>query len=162
MAGPIHAFLATDHRRLEQLLAQALADPARLDVAAFEAFRAGLLRHIAMEEKVMFPEVRRLGGGQPHPAIAELHADHALFASLMIPSPTAARAATLRELLDEHDTREEGPGGVYASCEALPAGEAAAVIARMQALPPLRISEHADGPRIEEHLARQLAARRNR
>ena len=49
--GPISRFLADDHRRLEALLDQAAAvNP--IDVAVFEQFRAGLLRHIGMEERV--------------------------------------------------------------------------------------------------------------
>ena len=47
--GALARFLLDDHRRLEALLDRAATDP-----AAYEAFREGLLRHIAMEEKVRF------------------------------------------------------------------------------------------------------------
>src|SRR6516225_4464762 len=43
--GPLTKFLEDDHRRLEALL-----ERADTDVAAYEEFREGLLRHIAMEE----------------------------------------------------------------------------------------------------------------
>jgi hypothetical protein len=52
MPGPIHRLLADDHRRLDVLLDRATADPARIDRAAYAAFRAGPLKHIGMEEKI--------------------------------------------------------------------------------------------------------------
>lgn len=54
--------LTADHARLRALLAQATGQP--FDRAAFEQFRAGLLRHIGIEEKLVFAEVRRRLGGQ--------------------------------------------------------------------------------------------------
>jgi hypothetical protein len=54
--GPIHRFLARDHTRLDELLRRSVADPAVVDMAAYETFRSGLLRHIAMEEKVLIPD----------------------------------------------------------------------------------------------------------
>ena len=59
MTGPVTAFLARDHARLDALLRRAAANPALLDRSAYEEFRARLLRHIAMEEKVL-PEVEDL------------------------------------------------------------------------------------------------------
>ena len=47
--GAIHAFLADDHARLDALLSRAVADADNVDRDAYAEFRAGLLRHIAME-----------------------------------------------------------------------------------------------------------------
>ena len=55
MPGKIHCYLAGDHDRLDALLERAMSDPAHIDAAAYAQFRAGLLKHIAMEEKVLLP-----------------------------------------------------------------------------------------------------------
>jgi hypothetical protein len=155
MAARIHEFLADDHARLDALLARAIVDH-----TAYEQFRAGLLRHIAMEEKVLFAEARARRGGEPLPVTRGLHSDHAALASLLVPPPNPALLRAIREILDEHNPLEEGDDGLYAACEMLVGDDILAVLARMQALPPLRIAQHLDEPRIYEHIDRMLAARR--
>lgn len=157
----IHAFLTDDHVRLRALLAQATADPARIDLAAYTEFRMGLLRHIAMEEKVLFRDARDRRHGEPLPVTTQLHADHAAIASLLVPPPTHTLLATVRDLLAEHDPLEEGLDGLYAQCEQLAGADVDAVFARMQLIPPVRAAQHVDDPRIHEHIARMLAARRS-
>jgi len=159
MAGDIHQFLAVDHARLDALLAGSIAGDA-IDHVAYEQFRAGLLRHIAMEDKVLFAEARARCGGERPPITTRLRADHAALASLLVPPPTVALLRRVREVLDEHNPLEEGVDGFYATCERLAGSDWSAILARMQALPPLRISEHVDEPRIYEHIDRMLAARR--
>jgi hypothetical protein len=159
MAGEIHQFLAADHARLDALLARAVAADA-IDHVAYEQFRAGLLRHIAMEEKVLFAEARARRGGDPLPITKRLRADHATLASLLVPPPRHDLLRTLRSVLDEHNPLEEGDDGFYASCEQLAGSDLPAILARMQALPPLRISQHVDEPRIYDHIDRLLAARK--
>src|SRR5689334_13067398 len=92
--------LTEDHRRLRSLLAPAVSQP--FDTGAFEAFRAGLLRHIGIEEKLLFPEVRRRLG-HPLEATLRLRIEHAALTSLLVPTPDAALAAELEALLDVHD-----------------------------------------------------------
>lgn len=158
MDSAIHQFLTADHARLDELLARAIAaDP--IDRTAYEHFRAGLLRHIAMEEKVLFTDARSRRGGKPLPIVERLHADHAALASLLVPSPTHALLRTVRTILDEHNPLEEEDNGLYKTCERLAGEDMHAVLARMQALPPVRAAENVDEPRIHEHIARMLAAR---
>ncbi len=152
----IHDLLAADHVRLRALLAAADSD-----LGAYREFRAGLLRHIAMEEKVLFVDARDRRGGERLPVTVQLHADHAALASLLVPSPTPALLASIREILVEHDPLEEGPDGLYAQCERLAGADIDRVVARMHAIPPVRVSEHVDEPRIHDHIARMLAARRS-
>jgi hypothetical protein len=158
----IHTFLADDHVRLRALLARATADPAHIEVASYREFRAGLLRHIAMEEKVLFRDARDRRNGEPLPVTIQLHADHAAIASLLVPSPTHALLATIHDILVEHDPLEEGPDGLYAQCERLAGAEIEDVLARMHAIPAVRSATHVDEPRVHEHIARMLAARRRR
>lgn len=161
MAGTIHQFLTADHARLDALLARSTAADA-LDLVAYDQFRAGLLRHIAMEEKLLFAEARVRRGGEPLPITRRLHCDHAALASLLVPPPDHVLLRAVREILDEHNPLEEGDDGLYATCEQLIGNDMAAVLARMKALPPLRIAQHVDEPRIYEHIDRMLAARRKR
>ena len=53
-SASLHDFLAADHVRLDGLLTVARAGD-RIDADAYEQFRAGLLRHIGMEEKILLP-----------------------------------------------------------------------------------------------------------
>ena len=118
LPGPLHRFLQEDHRRLEDLL-RCSVDAEAVEVKAYELFRAGLLRHIAMEEKVLLPEARRLRGGESLAVAKQLRADHAALASLLVPTPTKLILAAIREVLEEHNPLEEGPAGLYAVCEQL-------------------------------------------
>lgn len=62
MNGPLHAFLADDHARLDALLRRTMDDPARIDAAAYAAFRAGLRKQIGMEERILLPAAQRARG----------------------------------------------------------------------------------------------------
>ena len=86
--GPLSGFFADDHRRLEALLDRAAAGPGPIDPELFEQFRAGLLRHIAMEEKILLPAVQRARGGTPLPIARQLRLDHGAIAALLVPTPT--------------------------------------------------------------------------
>ena len=61
--GPITDFLVKDHGRLEGLLQSAVAHAGSVDQGTYDQFRAGLLRHIGMEEKILLPAAQRLRGG---------------------------------------------------------------------------------------------------
>jgi len=158
--GPIHRFLSHDHARLTALRTRATASPDRIELAAYTEFRVGLMRHIAMEEKVLFADARARRGGDPLPITKPLHADHAVLASMLVPSPTHELLAAIGNILDEHDPLEEDPGGLYETCEQLAGDEVDTVLARMHAIPPVRAAQHVDEPRVHAHIARMLAARR--
>jgi hypothetical protein len=63
--GAIYRMLAADHARLDRLLDRATAATGRIDPASYDGFRRGLLKHIAMEEKILLPAAQRLNGGEP-------------------------------------------------------------------------------------------------
>lgn len=156
--GPIQSRLEADHRRLEALLAQAVAGPAGVERGAFDNFRAGLLRHIAMEEKVLVPELRRRGAA-PERVLARLRADHAALAGLLLPSPTREDVETIRSILLAHNPLEEGPGGLYAACDAWGGETVDALVARMDAIPAVKVAPYRDDPQVRRHVARLLADR---
>jgi hypothetical protein len=160
MPGPVRELLERDHVRLDDLLNRADAAAPAIDLQAYEAFRAGLLRHIAMEEKVLLPEARRLRGGESLAAAKQLRADHAALASLLVPTPTKLILVRIRNVLVEHNPLEEGPAGVYQLCEDLAGAQADALLARILATPEVPLAPHFDGPRAMQNVERLLHARR--
>lgn len=145
--SPITAYLRADHARLEGLLAAA-SGSRDVEREAFDAFRAGLLRHIGIEEKVLLPAARAARGGEPLPLARRLRVDHGAIASLLVPTPTLDLVRELRSILEPHDLLEEQPGGVYDQCEALLAPDAEGIAARMRGYPPVKVAAYADGPRV--------------
>ncbi len=145
---PITRFLAFDHERLDALLARAVRDRGAFDRAAFDAFRAGLLRHIAIEEKVLFPAVRAARGGEPHPDWRRLRIDHGALTSLLVPPPTEELVGEIRAILGPHNLVEEAPGALYETCDALLRDGAAALLERMRSYPAVKVAPYRDGPRV--------------
>lgn len=155
-AGPVTDFLMADHRRLEQLLQSAVAHADHVDQGAYAQFRAGLLRHIGMEEKILLPAAQRLRGGDPLLIASKLRLDHGALATLLIPTPTAAVIAMIRSILEEHNILEEGPGGLYEICDKLVGSEAAQLLAKLQAAPEVTVLPHSDTPTVMNTLHRVL------
>jgi hypothetical protein len=95
-AGPVARFLEDDHRRLEELLNSAIVSGGRIEQAHYDEFRAGLLRHIGMEEKILLPAAQRSNGGAALSIAATLRLEHGAIAALLMPSPTPELIAILR------------------------------------------------------------------
>jgi hypothetical protein len=149
--------MTQDHARLDGYLAD--ADPGgAVERAPYEQFRVGLLRHIAIEEKLLFVAIRARSTAPALSLLNVLHADHAALASLLVPSPTPALLRAVRGVLDEHNPLEECAGGLYDLYEQIAGGDLEALTARAAAIPPIRASAHVDGPRVDAHVARMLAA----
>jgi hypothetical protein len=143
--GPLVETMAAEHERLEALLDRSVADPERFDLVAFEDFRAGLLRHIGIEEKILLVDARRRRGGEPLPVARSLRVEHGTLASLLVPTPDHALVAEIRTLLRSHDAREEGPGGLYETCERLAGGEISELLELVRTAPPVPAAAHFDG-----------------
>jgi hypothetical protein len=157
MSGPLTNFLAGDHARLDGLLQRAMAAGGAVDRAAYAEFRAGLLRHISLEEKILLPAAQRWQGGDPLPLAAKLRLDHGALTALLVPTPTPAIVAAIRTVLVAHNALEEGPGGVYERCEQLAGAEADALLAQLQAAPTVPVAPYADGPQVMSVVRRALA-----
>jgi hypothetical protein len=157
MAGKIYTYLADDHARLDALLERATARPDRIEPAAYAEFRAGLLRHISMEEKILLPAAQRARGGTPLPGAAKLRLDHGALAALLVPTPTASIVAAIRAILNEHNVVEEGPGGVYEQCEELAASERDEILETLRNAPEVKVAPYNDGPNVAEAMRRALA-----
>jgi hypothetical protein len=158
MNDTISSWLERDHRRLGALLRGAIEG----DAAAYAEFRAGLLRHIGIEEKILLRELAAVRA-EPIAVAPQLHLDHAALAALLVPSPTPALLERVRAVLELHDPLEEGPGGLYAIADETLAARRTELIARFEAAPAPPLAKHFDGPRahaaIDELLARASAGR---
>lgn len=157
MQGPIYRFMTDDHRRLDALLKRATADSGRMDRATYAEFRAGLLKHIAMEEKILLPATQRAGGGEPLSIAGKLRLEHGALAALLVPSPTHTIVAALRAILRNHNRIEEGPGGLYETCDRLLASNVDAILAQLRAQPEVAVRPHLDSPEVMEATRRALA-----
>jgi hypothetical protein len=56
--GPIELFMTEDHARIDRTLQAASLADGSIDPTTYARFRHDLLRHIAMEEKVLLPYAR--------------------------------------------------------------------------------------------------------
>ena len=102
MAGWLHEYLAADHARLDRLLTHETGYP---------EFRRGLLRHIGIEGRILFPVLRKHRGLTP--LEQQLHRDHAVLAALLVPPPTSNEIAQIVAILEPHNAIEECADGLY-------------------------------------------------
>ena len=155
-AGVLTEFLVEDHRRLDGLLQAAVAHPGTVDERAYAQFRARLLRHIGMEEKILLPAVQRQRGGEPLPLAARLRLDHGALAALLMPTPTAAILTTIQGILVEHNVLEEGAAGLYETCDALAGPETEPILAALRAAPEVKVMPYNDNPAVMNAVRRAL------
>lgn len=146
--GSITEMLAEDHRRLERLLDSAVAGDGHVEREFYDRFRAGLLRHIGMEEKILLPAAQRRRGGEPLPIATKLRLDHGAIAALLMPTPTSGVLATLRMILEQHNLLEEGSDGLYQTCDRLLRDEADQLMVQLHAAPDVTVLPCSDAPAV--------------
>jgi len=134
MKKPIYNFFTRDHRRVEQILLNAIADIDNIAPDLYEAFRVGLMTHIKMEEKVLFVAAQEANGGEPLPIAAQLRLEHGAITVLLSVPPNPTLIKVLAYLLHRHDLREEEPGGMYDACEALTATQTEQLLQKVRAV----------------------------
>ena len=154
--GMLTEFLVEDHRRLDGLLQAAVARPDTVDDHAYAQFRAGLLRHIGMEEKILLPAAQRLRGGEPLPLAAKLRLDHGALAALLMPTPTAVILATIQGILVDHNVLEEGAAGLYEICDALAGSNGEPILAALHAALDVAVMRYNDSPAVMNAVHRAL------
>ncbi|HTY57483.1 MAG TPA: hemerythrin domain-containing protein [Bacteroidota bacterium] len=156
MQGPIAAYLAGDHDRLDRLLEQASGDGSRIDQIAYAEFRSGLLHHIRMEETVLLPAALRLQGGRPIAVAERIRLDHGALTALMVPPPDRSILNTIRAILQVHNALEEQEGGMYNVCEQLAGDEADALLLKIAEVPDVPLHPHNPKPEILEATRRAV------
>lgn len=156
----LREWLSLDHREIDELSSQACAEGG-FDPEAFARFRERLLRHIGIEEKILFPAARRHDPDHDADRLARLRVEHGALTSLLVPTPDRALVEEIRALLVEHNQVEEGPGGVYDTCiDALGHDEAREVLRAAKARHPVPTTRYFDGPGTVRTAAEALAKAR--
>lgn len=123
MNKPLYHFFAEDHHRIEQLLNKVTEQPDEIEINYYHQFRTGLLRHIKMEEKILFPAAKKANNTVMQEIIPRYKLEHGALTALMVPPPTLSLIKVIRHVLEKHDLAEEEPGGLYDVCEALTHGQ---------------------------------------
>ena len=140
MPSTLHEFLANDHARLDALLEECLRAE-ELPYASYEEFRRGLLRHIGIEERVLFPELRKHRGTTE--LERQLHRDHAALAALLVPPPTRRELEQIAAILETHNVLEESEPGLYEIIEQV-TEDLPSLMERVHAIPETRLAPHSD------------------
>lgn len=148
MASELHEFLSHDHDRLDLLLSGCLGADGSVEADMFAEFREGLLRHIGIEEKVLFPELRKRKGVTL--LEEQLHTDHAALAALLVPPPGPSEIEQIRTILTLHNPLEERDGGLYEILEDLAGHQLAELMGRVHAIPRVRVAPHTESETIRK------------
>ncbi|HQF41785.1 MAG TPA: hemerythrin domain-containing protein [Ignavibacteriaceae bacterium] len=123
MNKPLYNFFTNDHRRIESLFEKAVENPNDVQTDLYHQFRTGLLKHIKMEEKVLFPAAQKANDDVPLSLQAKLRLDHGALTALMVVPPTPDVIKVIRYVMEKHDILEEEEGGMYDVCEKLTESE---------------------------------------
>lgn len=142
MNKPLYQFFTKDHRRIEDLLDKATEDPENLQEEYYHQFRTGLLKHIKMEERILFPAAQKANGDVPLPLAAKLRLDHGALTALMVVPPTKEVIKVLRHVLEKHDILEEESGGMYEACENLTQKETQSLLDQLEKVTEVPVHPH--------------------
>jgi hypothetical protein len=148
MPGSLYEYLSNDHDRLDALLERAIASPGALDEEAYAEFRKGLLRHISMEEKIVFPAMVKRLGKKIASLIDRLHVDHGVIVSLMAPPPSPSVVMTVQSILQAHNRIEEQVDGLYRLLEEAVGPEAEQLLTQLNSAPPVAVLPHNTKPEV--------------
>jgi hypothetical protein len=85
---------------------------------------------------------------------AKLRLDHGALAALLMPTPTGAIIATIQGILADHNALEEGPAGLYETCDTLAGPEAEPIMAALRAAPEVTVMPYSDSPAVMNALRR--------
>ena len=150
MPGALYQYLADDHERLDSLFQRAVARPGVIDSEPYHEFRKGLLRHIAMEEKIVLPAIARWQDGKKAATAERLRLDHGALVSLLAPPPTPSIMLTIQSILEVHNKLEEHEGGLYRLLDELAGDEMETTLAQLKAAPPVAVLPNNDKPAVFE------------
>ncbi|MBS1764608.1 MAG: hemerythrin domain-containing protein [Bacteroidetes bacterium] len=142
MNKPLYDFFTQDHERVEGFLNKATEKPGEINMDYYHLFRTGLLKHIKMEENILFPAAQKANNGVQLPLQAKLRLDHGAITSLMVVPPSDDVIKVLRHVLKLHDKLEEEPDGMYDVCEKLTAGETDSLLEKLRIVTEVPVHPH--------------------
>lgn len=123
MNKSLHQFFTEDHHRIDKLLNKATEQLDEIEMNYYHQFRTQLLRHIKMEEKILFPAAKKANPTVMKELLPQYRLEHGALTALMVPPPTLSLIKVIRLLLEKHDLAEEEPEGLYEVCQALTHGQ---------------------------------------
>ena len=132
MNNTLYHFFTEDHHRIEQLFDNATEDINDTEMDYYHSFRTQLLKHIKMEEKILFPAAQKANNDIPLPLAGVLRLHHGALTALLVVPPCQEVTKALRYILEKHDLLEEQPGGMYDLCEKLTSGETNELLAQLK------------------------------
>lgn len=144
MNKPLHQFFENDHREIDRLLNKAMENPNEIEIEYYYQFRIRLLRHIKMEEKILFPAAKKINPEVIKEVIPQYRLEHGAITALMVPPPTLSLINVIRYILEKHNLAEEEPGGLYDICEALTLGQSQELLNTLMATK--EVSVHPPNP----------------
>lgn len=150
-------FMAAEHARLDALLVSAAAGSGADRVTAYQDFRKGLLRHIGIEEKILFPAAQQRRNGEPLLLAGRLKVDHGALAALVMLPPSASTFRALQAVLNAHNPLEDAPGGVYDQCESLAQEQVDELLDRCVKAAEVPVSPWVENPKVVAAAKRVLA-----
>jgi len=156
MNDTLQIFFAGDHRRLDELLDRATADPEHFDPEAYGKFRVGLLKHIKMEETIVFPAFQKSNSGDVPALIGRLRLDHGALTALMVPPPSPAILRAIRFILKGHNALEEASEGLYEKCDAMKEGVIEEMKHKLEAIGEVPVVPHRSEPFVLDATRRAL------
>ena len=157
MNKPLHQFFTQDHHRLEKLLNKATEQSGEIEMKYYHQFRTGLLRHIKMEEKTLFPAAKKADLTIMNKLIPRYRLEHGALTALMVPPPTLSLIKVIRYVLEKHDLAEEEPGGLYDVCEALTHGQTQELLVQLAQVEEVLVHPPNPAPIAIESARRALA-----
>ena len=157
MPGVLYQYLSDDHDRLDTLLQHAVARPDLIDMERYAEFRKGLLRHIGMEEKIMLPTIAKLLDGRQAAIAERLRLEHGALVALLVPPPSASIIATIRSILQVHNTLEEQDGGLYQCFEQLVGSDTDMLLEKLKSTPEVSVLPHNERPDVLDATRRAVA-----
>lgn len=128
----LYQFFTKDHRRLEKIFDKATENENNIQEELYHQFRVGILKHIKMEEKILFPAAQKANGDIPIPLAAKLRLDHGAITSLMVVPPSPEVIKVIRYILEIHDELEERNGGMYDICEQLTEHDTQTILEKLE------------------------------
>jgi len=139
MPNSLYQFLANDHDRIDKLFHHAVDGGIPIDSSAYDEFRKALLRHISIEEKIVYPAVLYFQKQKTDPVITQFRLEHNAIVVLLVPSPSRSIVATLSSILARHNSIEEQTDGVYEMLDRLPESVSGDLLEQFQNAPEVPI-----------------------
>lgn len=133
MSNAIVDFLVEDHRRIEHYFSLAIADKKEIQLNYYMQFRKALLRHIKMEEKILFPAAKEKNEALMNGLIPRFRLEHGAITALMVPPPTQDLIKVIQHVLEQHDIAEEKEGGMYQICAELTEDQSKEILIALKA-----------------------------